>query len=258
MSNSLLDHPLISQRYFFPRYDTFAEPFWIDCGQARLACYYSRNHPDARTIVHFHGNGEVVGDYLRDFVPLFDRMGYNIVLAEYRGYGMSSGAPALVGMLGDVERIVAAIDQAPEKLVFFGRSVGSIYAIHATHRFSNAAGLILESGIADPLERLLLRVAPRELKVTPETFEATVSHDLNHQAKLASFKGASLIMHTCYDGLVDVSHGERLYQWVSQPKTLKIFDQGNHNSIQSLNYQAYFQLIRTFLQNLPTPEDDNA
>jgi len=251
MNNSILNHPLISQRYFFPRRDAFAEPFWVDCDGARLACTYRRNHPDAKTIVHFHGNGEVIGDYLHDFAPLLDRMGYNIFLAEYRGYGMSTGAPALTAMLGDVERIIAAIDQSPEKLVFFGRSVGSLYAIHAAYHAPEAAGLILESGIADPLERLLLRVEPRELGVTLADIEAAVARDLDHRAKLSHFKGTSLVMHTRHDGLVDLTHGERLYQWTAQPKTLKIFERGNHNSILMVNQQEYFQTVQDFLESLP-------
>lgn len=54
-------------------------------------------------------------------------------------------------------------------------------------------------------------------------------------------------MHTRHDGLVDVSHGERLYTWVAQPKTLKIFETGNHNTILFANYQAYFQTIQEFV-----------
>ena len=182
MTESILNHPLISQQYFFPRPDGFEQPFWVDCGQIRLGCYYHRPHPGAKTVVHFHGNGEVVSDYLTDFVPAINRLGYNCFLAEYRGYGLSSGRPALVDMLADVEQIITAIGQPPEKLVLFGRSVGSIYARHGVSCFPNIAGLIIESGIADPLERLLLRVDPREVGATLEQLEAAAAKTLNHQA----------------------------------------------------------------------------
>ncbi len=60
MANELLDHRLISERYFFPRQGGLVDPFWIDCGEARLACAYHEIDPDAKTLVHVHGNGEIV------------------------------------------------------------------------------------------------------------------------------------------------------------------------------------------------------
>jgi hypothetical protein len=177
-------------------------------------------------------------------------MGFNCFLAEFRGYGMSTGMPALGKMLCDVEKIIRAIDQPPENLVLFGRSVGSIHAIHGISLFPRVAGLIIESGIADPLERLLLRVDPSELGVTLPEMEAAVAAELNHQEKLASYKGPSLIMHTRHDGLVDVSHGQRIYDWVGGPKTLKIFPQGNHNNIMFVNAREYFTLLQSFVSGL--------
>ena len=89
---SLLDHHLISERYFFPRAEAPAEPFWVDCADGtRLACAYHETDPAAPTVVHFHGNGEVVADYLDGFPGLIDRMGCNCFFAEFRGYGGSTG-----------------------------------------------------------------------------------------------------------------------------------------------------------------------
>ena len=93
-------------------------------------------------------------------------MGWDLLLAEYRGYGGSTGEPLLGRMLDDVEAVLRAAGP-PERLVVFGRSVGSLFALEAVARCPGVAGLVLESAIADPLERLLLRVTPRELGVTP-------------------------------------------------------------------------------------------
>ena len=54
--------------------------------------------------------------------------------------------PALGAMLDDVPRVIRGLDLAPNELVLFGRSVGSIYAIHATLHFPDVAGLIIELG----------------------------------------------------------------------------------------------------------------
>ncbi len=61
MPTSLLDHPVVASRYFFPRPETFAEPYWVTATDgSRLGCYYRQVNPAAKTVVYFHGNGEVV------------------------------------------------------------------------------------------------------------------------------------------------------------------------------------------------------
>lgn len=246
----LLNHRLISERYFFPRRGHFADPFWIDCGDARLACSYHEIDPQAKTLVHFHGNGEIVDDWQGDFVNLVHQMGCNCFLAELRGYGQSTGIPQLGKMLDDVVPTIAAIGKPEKQLIFFGRSVGTIFAIEAASRFPDAAGLVLESGVADVLERLLLRVHPQEVGSTAAELAAVVKESLNHQQKMSRFKGPVLVLHTQHDGLVDVSHGQRLYDWAAGEKTLKIFSRGNHNDIMFENAPEYFSLLADFIDSL--------
>lgn len=247
---SLLDHPLISQRYFFPQATEVPRPFWVDCGDARLACAYHEISPTARTVVHFHGNGEVVADYLDGFPELIGRMGCNCFLVEYRGYGGSSGMPQLGRMLEDVSRILDAIDQPAEQLVLFGRSVGSLFALKAAELCPEAAGLILESAIADPLERLILRVRPEEMGATIEELSTAVTHALNIPGILQNFKRPALILHTRHDGLIDVRHAEQLASWCGGPCELEIFERGSHNDIMFVNGQRYFSLVNAFTDAL--------
>ena len=246
----ILNHHLISERYFFPRAGNFPNPFWVDCGDAQLACSYHEIDPTAKTLIHFHGNGEIVDDWQGDFVTLIQQMGCNVFLAELRGYGQSTGEPQLGKMIEDVVPTVEALQKSANELIFFGRSVGSIFAIEAAAKFPQAAGLVLESGVADVLERLLLRVESGELGVTAEELEMVVDQQLNHQRKLSNYPGPVLVMHTQHDGLVDVSHGQRLYDWVPGRKKLKIFPHGNHNDIMYVNAREYFQLLAKFVDSL--------
>jgi pimeloyl-ACP methyl ester carboxylesterase len=247
---SLLNNPIISQRYFFPRTETIPQPFWVDCEDARLACSYHETDAEAHTIVHFHGNGEVVADYLNGFPELIGRMGCNCFLAEFRGYGGSTGTPQLGKMLEDVQNIIESIGKPHEKLILFGRSVGSLFAIKAAELFPNVAGLILESAIADPLERLLLRVHPEELGTTPSEFTATVTQAMNIRQSMTDFTKPTLILHTRHDGLIDPGHAEQLADWCGGPVRLEIFPQGNHNDIMFVNGTQYFALINEFLASL--------
>ena len=250
MSKELLNHHLISERYFFPRQGSFADPFWVDCGDARLACSYHEIDPQAKTLIHFHGNGEIVDDWQGDFVSLIQQMGCNVFLAELRGYGQSSGQPQLGKMLEDVVPTIESLGKPASELILFGRSVGSIFAIEAASRFPDVAGMVLESGVADVLERLLLRVEPSELGCSDEQLSAAVTEHLNHQQKMEAYTGPLLVMHTEHDGLVDVSHGRRLYDWAAGRKQLQVFPQGNHNDIMLENAREYFSFLSQFIVSI--------
>ncbi len=246
----ILNHHIISERYFFPRKATIPRPFWVECEDARLACAYHEIDANAHTIVHFHGNGEVVADYLDGFPELLGRMNCNCFLAEFRGYGGSTGLPQLGKMLEDVQQTIEAIGQSHDKLILFGRSVGSLFAIKAAELFPNVAGLILESAIADPLERLLLRIHPEELGITQSKLAEAVIQVIDIQQIMARFTKPTLIMHTRHDGLIDASHAERLTDWCGGPVQLEIFPQGNHNDIMFVNGSQYFALINEFLSSI--------
>lgn len=248
---SLLDHHLISERYFFPRAEAPEEPFWVDCADGiRLACAYHEADPAAPTVVHFHGNGEVVADYLDGFLGLVNRMDCNCFFAEFRGYGGSTGSPQFGKMLEDVLPTIKAPGCAEEKIILFGRSVGSLFAIKAAELFPNVAGMILESAIADPIERLLLRVDPGELGTTPAGLAAAITGAIDIRAIMSNFSRPTLILHTLHDGLIDVSHAERLADWCGGPTKLKIFPDGNHNTIMFENGRQYFALVNEFLSSL--------
>lgn len=246
----VLDHPLISGRYFFPQAGALEQSFWVEAGDARLACSYHELDPAARTLVHFHGNGEIVDDYLGPFVEQVMSCGCNLLLAEYRGYGRSGGRPALGQMLLDVVPTLNSLGKPAEELIVFGRSVGSLFALEAVAKFPHVAALVLESGVADVLERLLLRVSPAELGMSDGQFADIVAQYLDHKAKLAAYSGPVLVMHTRQDGLVDLSHGERLYEWAKGEKKLRIFERGNHNTILAANWQDYFSTLAGFLRAL--------
>lgn len=251
MTEELLNHPLIAARYFFPRPDRVAKPFWVQSGAVRLACAYHRPHPQGRTLIHFHGNGEVAADWEDGLPEALAALGLNCLLAEFRGYGASEGRPQLGYMLDDVAAVIAATEVAPERLILFGRSVGSLFAVHGVSLFAQIGGLILESGVADVLERLLLRLSPRELGATDAQLAGAVAERLDQRRKLAGYHGPTLVMHARGDSLVDVSHGERLHDWAAGPKRLRIFERGDHNNILFVNQRDYFAEIAAFVAGLP-------
>lgn len=247
-SVSILDHPIISSRYFYPRVATFADPYWVAAADgSRLACSYRVVQPDAKTVVYFHGNGEVVTNYLPSVANWFNGMGYNLLLAEYRGYGMSNGTPALVGMLDDVALLLDSLQIPDENTILFGRSIGSLYAVHGVAQRPRLGGLILESGVADLSQLFFERGLPEELSVSEAELLEELHRYFDAKTKLSGFQGKALVLHARHDELVGVQHSEMLYAAVQEPKQLTIFEQGGHNDIFHRNQIEYTQLVEAFL-----------
>ena len=244
---SIADHDIITDRYFFPRPASVGDAQIVDVGEAQLACYFHDGGHDL-TVVHFHGNGEVVADYIPGFANQLDQLGVNTFFAEYRGYGGSTGTPRLGAMLDDVGAIREAVGVPDEKLLVFGRSVGSIYAIEFAARFPEISGLIVESGIADVLERILLRASPQQMGTTLEAMTDEFENLFDHRKKLEAFDGPALFLHAEYDHLVDKSHAERNAEWTGSKTRLVIFEEGDHNSIFYVNRQAYLEELDRFFE----------
>jgi len=248
---SILDDPAICGRYLFPQDRTVDDPFMVKAGGAELACYQRIVDPDAFTMIHFHGNGEAVADYVPSMADVFADMGLNSLFVEYRDYGGSTGEAKLVTMLGDGEAAMGAADISPEKAIVFGRSIGSLYAIELAHRQPNIAGLIIESGIADPSERFLAYADLKSAGLDEADVHTEVKRYFNHKQKLSGFTNPLLTLHTQNDGLIDISHAERNHKWAgSRQKRLVRFPKGNHNTIFGANEKEYLDAVESFARSV--------
>jgi len=245
----ITDWPLFNRIIFYPRTTEIKPSFPVDVEGISLGCHMQRPFPDAGVVLYFHGNGELAAECDRFLARMFLDMGINVCFVEYRGYGASGGTPSLAAMLGDGERVVEALGIPHDRIVAFGRSIGSLYAIELARRLPRLGGLILESGIANLLDLSPIKawgtlgkcISKAAVKLTP----------FNNQAKMKSFNRPVLILHTEGDYLVPRSHADRLYAWSRSPeKRLVMFPNGDHNSILNANAAEYVESVGGFLRGV--------
>lgn len=220
-------------------------------GESRLGCSRASPHQGDRalTVLHFHGNAEIVPDYVPTMANVLNSLGVNVFFAEYRGYGMSTGKPSLNAMLDDAECVFEALGVPASKVVAFGRSLGSLFAIEIAGRHPEIGGLILESGIAEPLDPAIARVSAEDLGTSPGELSAAVAERFDQHAKLARYDGPLLVMHTALDPLIPRAQAERLHDWGGAPaagKRLVIFDKGDHGTIFAANQEQYLSELAAF------------
>src|SRR3989304_2696028 len=101
---SPLDQPFLRQFIFYPRKDSAPCPgnafdlsVRVTDGVSISCRFYTGQH-EWPWVLFFHGNGEVVSDY-DEISPFYHQGKMNLVVADYRGYGTSSGTPTLTDLV---------------------------------------------------------------------------------------------------------------------------------------------------------------
>ena len=104
------------------------------------------------TILMFHGNAGNIGYRVPIAKILANEQGCNVVMLQYRGYGLSTGTPNEKGLTIDAQTGLDYIRQQPEfkghKIVIYGQSLGGAVGIGLVAKNQDRrdiAGLILEN-----------------------------------------------------------------------------------------------------------------
>uniref|UniRef100_A0A146M5R6 Abhydrolase domain-containing protein 13 n=2 Tax=Lygus hesperus TaxID=30085 RepID=A0A146M5R6_LYGHE len=92
----------------------------------------------APTIVFFHGNAGNMGHRLQNAAGLYATLHCNILMVEYRGYGLSHGCASEKGIYLDAQAALDYLAARPDvnqnRIVVFGRSLGGAVAIDLAAR----------------------------------------------------------------------------------------------------------------------------
>ena len=103
------------------------------------------------TVVHCHGNAQNMTSHWR-FVEFLPRLGYNLFVFDYRGYGASDGRPTRQGTFEDAEAAVAYVrsreDVDPERVGLFGQSLGGAIAVVVAARDPRIKGAVIDSAFS--------------------------------------------------------------------------------------------------------------
>jgi alpha-beta hydrolase superfamily lysophospholipase len=253
---STLDRPEILQFVFYPRKDFAEEPrapnavacsIPVDDGVS-ISCRFFAGNDKYPNILFFHGNGEIARDY-DDIGSIYNRMGLNFFVADYRGYGMSGGKPTLTNMIKDAHPIFEGFKQVLKEKAFsgnlfiMGRSLGSASAIElAYHYQSQLKGLIVESGFANMFNLFEYFRFPAEV-VGVAGKEAPTSLQLIRKISIPT-----LVMHGEHDQIVPVQEGKSLYDNIAaEDKRLLIIPGVDHNTIFLGGMEQYLQTLRDFV-----------
>ena len=247
---SVLDRPEISMNSFYPRRNwtptpTGAQDFAIPvAGDISLSCRFFPVAQAQPTILFFYGNGETAADY-DNIAPIYNQVGVNFFVADYRGYGNSGGLPTFSAMVADAHLVreeVGRILEAGEftgDVFVMGRSMGrhAAFELAANNPEGALKGVIIESG------RPILGNFSHGLDpATAEELEA------GYRAKVASINLPALVIHGEVDTLAPVEQAREMYEsFASEQKRILTIPGAGHNDLLYRGINEYFMAIRDFV-----------
>jgi len=193
------------------------------------------------TLIWFHGNAGNISHRLDNLRLLHDLVGATVAIIDYGGYGRSTGTPSETRMFADARatrRFVIDHGTDPERLVYFGRSLGSAVALDLAVD-QPPAKLILETPFTS-LRAMAETLFPRALaKLVPQQFD--------NLAKIGRVRCPLLFLHGDRDEIVPFAHSLELFEAAPQPKQFHRIHGATHNDTYIVGGAEYFETIRNFI-----------
>ena len=257
---SVLDNPETSARSFHPlRGWNDTPPGAVDYGIAladgtTLSCRFFAVGRENPTVLFFYGGGENVARY-DDIAPHYNEIGANFFVADYRGFGASSGSPSFNAILSDAHEVLDWLQDTMQALRFtgplyvMGRSMGRHSAGElATSAADRINGVIIESGRPN-LGRIAQGLPP----------DVTQALEEDYQARFYSIDIPALVIHGQWDESAPLSEAVDMFNKLGTAhKHLEIIPGAGHNDLMYVDIRQYFNAIRGFMARYAGPSAPSA
>jgi len=239
----------LDKNFVFPRYVPALEEVFIPCEDGcTINGLFVSGSKDKPAIVIFHGNAGNITH--RDFLlrALNGERGYTVLLIDYHGYGKSEGTPTEKNLYLDGDASIQWLRKVkgigPEQIVLFGQSLGSGVAVELATRYS-FKGVILETPFASTASAARYHFPYNCFPVS-----VLVVDTFDNLSKIESINCPLLLVHGTKDTIVDKRESEKLFKKACMPKELYLVEEADHNDIQFIDPQKYWNKISEWITGL--------
>ncbi len=193
------------------------------------------------TILFFHGNAGNISHRL-DKIAIFNTIGLNVFIVDYRGYGRSEGSPTEQGLYMDAvasyEYLLGRDDLNSKRIVVYGESLGGAIAINLATK-KDISALIIDSSFTS-----IPDMAKKSVPLIPGVL---INTKMNSIKKVDKIEVPKLFIHSLDDEVVPYDMGEKLFNTALEPKKfLKL--NGGHNDGFHASGDKYMRGISKFLR----------
>jgi len=224
---------LAQRRLIYPRprtvlrprvHDASLEQVPVPGAPAAIGLYFAAPR-DGRTILHFHGNAEQVGDLIALGRAIRAR-GLGFYAMEYPGYGDAEGAPSeqadYAAAEATIEHLATRHGVGKQELVLQGQSLGTGIALEMAHR-GHGSRIVLLSPYTSMVDmaKTILPIFPNELLLLDRYLNLS---------KAPSVLAPALVIHGTQDEVIPASMGERVAKALPNAR-LRLIEGAHHNDL---------------------------
>ena len=223
------------------------EVFLVAEDGVRIHGFWLPSEGASRALLFLHGNAGNASHRLPNAARLA-ALGSHVLLLDYRGYGLSEGRPSEDGVYADARAGLAHLTERgidEERTVLFGRSLGGAVAVDLA-RDRPLAGVILESTFSSVPDVVRSHYGVVLAPLAGRRFDSI--------AKIPELRSPLLFFHGDRDEIVDPALGRRLFDAAPEPKAFESLAGAGHNDTVEVGGDAYFERIRSFLEEVAPPE----
>lgn len=199
----------------------------------------------APTLYYLHGNFRNISNDMIQ-AHLLHEWGYNLLLVDYRGFGLSTGGPPNESKVyQDAEAgwayLLRQQGVAPQRTFIYGHSLGGAIAVNLALHHPEAAGLILESTFTS-----MQAMGERDYDFLP--VHLLLDQYFDSIDKIGRVRMPILLTHGTWDKTIPYRMSQQLYDQAPQPKTLLLIKGGEHNNSCSLDLVECHDAIDGFIR----------
>lgn len=213
---------------------------------------YSKNKNPKNLLLYFHGNAQNLTSHFVNSVWMADH-DFDIIIFDYRGYGLSEGKPEPKGVSEDG---LAFLNYAYSEFkkgnfkhfIVYGQSLGGAIALKSLEDFKHRdeiSLLVLDSTFLSPRE------VAREKTFWP--LSNIISNSYTADPKLTHLTMPVLSIHSTEDFVIAYKLGQSLYEKIttSPKKDFWTFNVRGHGDIFYVENKKYQQEFLKYIQALP-------
>jgi len=206
-----------------------------------ISAWYIPAERERGVLLFCHGNAGNISHRL-DSIRIFHDLNLSVLIFDYRGYGKSKGSPTENGTYLDAESawdyLVNVRHVKPEKVILFGRSLGSAIAAETAIR-RKAGAIIIESGFTS-IPDLGAKFFPHlPVRLISRYHYSTID-------KVSMLDIPKLFIHSRQDELIPFEQGIRLFEKASAPKEFLQIT-GSHNEGFLTSGRVYTEGLDSFI-----------
>ena len=192
-------------------------------------------------------NGGNISNRTTNILELNRRLGINVFIFDYRGYGRSEGSPSEEGTYLDAEAATAYVDARDDvdihKKMYFGRSLGCAVAAEMAVRHPPRA-LICESGFTS-----IKAMAKSAYPFLPG-IDLLVTSKYDTLSKIRQVIVPVMFLHGDRDDIVPFEMSQQLFEAANEPKRLYAIEGAMHNDTYEVGGESYFGALKKFIDDV--------